>query len=504
MHAEPTSENAILLGSWFASHRQFECAVDTFRDALKADPNSAQLYYLEGLALIGWGHDSEAALPLQESIRLQPEVIKSHLLLATLFERFGQSDKAEEQWRKALEIDPHSTLALEGLSAELLERKDYIGVVGLLQHAPRTETLAINLAKAYGILNYLDAASAVLHEALKISPHSLPLANAESVVLIKQLHYDEATRLLSAAVQQHPGSFEAQLLLFRVLVLTQHIDRARPLAPKLLAQMPHDPSVLYLSGIVERTDGETALAKAHLEEAVSLDPDFFYSRFNLGKVLVILHEWKEAKEQLEKAIALGEIEPEVHYELAMALRGLGEEERAVQEIKQYQDLRKAEEDRLEASMTAAQGDKELEAGNIEQAITQFRSACNTMPDNANYRFKLSVALHKAGDIEGERAELEETVKLDPHLAGAQRQLGYLLSRNGDADGAVEHFKMAVQSAPAWVEAWINLAAELASEAQFEEARKAITIALRLDPANEQARELRDQLTRDATAQKASP
>jgi tetratricopeptide (TPR) repeat protein len=276
------------------------------------------------------------------------------------------------------------------------------------------------------------------------------------------------------------------------------------MAPKLLAQMPHDPTVLYLSGIVERTDGQTALAKAHLEEAVALDPNFFYSRFNLGKVLVILHEWPEAKEQLQKAIALGEIEPEVHYELAMALRGLGEEQLAMQEIKQYQDSRKKEEDALEASMSAAQGDKEMEAGNTQLAIAQYRSACDATPGNPNYKFKLSIALGKAGDIEGERAQLEETIKLDPHLAGAQRQLGYLLSRSGDAEGAVEHFKMAVQSAPAWVEAWINLAAELASETQFAEARKAADVALRLDPANVQARELRDQLARDPAAQKASP
>jgi Flp pilus assembly protein TadD len=94
---------------------------------------------------------------------------------------------------------------------------------------------------------------------------------------------------------------------------------------------------------------------------------------------------------------------------------------------------------------------------------------------------LSVARHKAGDLDGEHAQLEET-ELDSHWAAAQKQLGYLQSRNGDADGAVEHFKMAVQSAPAWVEAWINLAAELAIEAQFPEARKAVAIALRLDPA----------------------
>jgi hypothetical protein len=31
LRAQPTTENAIQLGSWFAAHKQFDCAVDTFR-----------------------------------------------------------------------------------------------------------------------------------------------------------------------------------------------------------------------------------------------------------------------------------------------------------------------------------------------------------------------------------------------------------------------------------------------------------------------------------------
>jgi predicted TPR repeat methyltransferase len=96
------------------------------------------------------------------------------------------------------------------------------------------------------------------------------------------------------------------------------------------------------------------------------------------------------------------------------------------------------------------------------------------------------------------------VKLDPKLAGAQRQLGYLLARSGDAAASIEHFQMAVQDAPGWVDAWINLSGELAEAGQFAEARHAVEMALRLDPANAQAQKLSDQLARDPSAQQANP
>jgi tetratricopeptide (TPR) repeat protein len=504
LRAQPTTENAIQLGSWFAGHKQFDCAVETFRGALKSDPNSAQLHYLEGLALVGSGQETAAIPAVQEAIRLQPEVIKPHLLLANLYERGGNPAAAEEQWKKALAIDPESAIALDEFSHALLARKDYVGVITLLEGAPRTEVFAIRMAEALTELGHLKDANAVLLEAMKLAPDSIPLANAESVVLIKQRSYLEATKLWKYMVARHPGNRAAELPYLRVLVLTEHNDLARPLGLKLLAQTPHDWEVLYLNGVVDYAVGDYAASKAHLEEAVSLVPDFFYSRYHLGVVLVALREWKEAKEHLEKAIALGDTDKKVHYELAMALHGLGESDRAAQELQQYQDYRQSEEANTEAASLTAQADTEFAAGNIKDAVEHYRQACDVSPKNAGYKFKLSIALNKAGDLEAERAQLEQAVKLDPQLAPAQKQLGYLLAKSGDEAGAVEHFQLAVHAAPRWVEAWINLAGALAVEEHFPEARDAAATALRLDPANEQARRLNDQLAIDPAASQSQP
>jgi tetratricopeptide (TPR) repeat protein len=504
LRVHPSTDVAIDAGNWFGSHQQFDCAVQSFRAALKTDPNSAQLYYLEGLALANSQHPDEAVEAVRQSTQLDSKVIKPHLLLASLYEQAGRHDDADKQWKLALAIDPRSELALESFSTALLVRKDYIGVVGLLQHAPRTETLTLHLAEALDALNYLDGAMDVLLEAAKLTPDSLSLAKAESVILIKKRSYLEATKLWRYTVAQHPGNRDAELQYLRILVMTQHNDLARPLGLKLLAQTPHDPEILYLNGVVDRAVGDNASAKAHLEEAVAQVPDFFYSRYHLGVVLVSLHEWKEGKENLEKAIALGYTSAEVHYELAMALHGLGEMDRAAQELQQYQDMKKADEGRLEAAARSAQADDELAAGNIQEAIRHYREACDMAPDDGSVKYKLSVALHRAGDLEGERTQLEAAVKLDPKLAAAQKELGYLLSRTGDAAGAVEHFKLAVEAQPAWTDAWINLAAELAVQEHFEDARKAVAMALRLDPGDAGARELSDQLDHDPAAQQAQP
>jgi Flp pilus assembly protein TadD len=158
-------------------------------------------------------------------------------------------------------------------------------------------------------------------------------------------------------------------------------------------------------------------------------------------------------------------------------------------------MKQAEEDELEANAEASQGDEDLAGGKVQEAIGHYREACNKDPGKAGFKYKLAIALHHSGDNEGERKQLEEAIKLDPNLARAQKQLGHLLARSGDAAGAIEHFQMAVHAAPAWTEAWINLAVELAIQTRFTEAREAVAMALRLEPGNEKAQKLSDQLDR---------
>jgi tetratricopeptide (TPR) repeat protein len=500
LKAHPIADNAVVLGSWYASHKQFDCASDTFRTALKSDPKSAQLHYLNGLALLALRRTDEAQAELENSARLEPGVIKPHLLLASIYEDQGKQPQAEEQWHLALAIDHNAEPALEGLSAALLARQDYPKTIMLLRDAPRTEHLAINLSRAFGQLGYLTDAEHVLSEGLQLHPDSINLTKAMAVVLVRMHRNADAIKLVSDTAKAHPGDVDAQIELFRVLVLLSQYEKARPMAARLLALRPQDSEVLYLSGIIEAEDGNPEQARTHLEQAVKLDPENNDAHYHLGVVEVQLHQWKEAVENLQKSIELQIPLPEAHFELAKALRGLGQPDRAAEEMKTYRQLKKAHDASLAAETAVALADKDLETGKTDEAIAKYREALQAQPDNALDRYKLSVALRKAGDTDSERTELEEAIKYDPKMAAAHNELGFLLARSGDAAGAVDHFRLAVQSAPAWTDAWVNLAAELAVMSRFAEAREAVAKALTLDPDNADARALSDQLARDPAAE----
>lgn len=496
VHAHPDAPAYTQLGMWFGDRKQYDCAAEAFRAALKFEPSSAPLYYLEGLSLYSSGHAEEAVSALQQSIQLN-DALKPHLILGAALDQLHRSAEAKAEWEKALQIEPHSIEAIDWLSKALLAEGDFGAAIALLRSAPVDENLTLRLAQVYDKAGMLDKAAEVLKRALLSHPASLPLSNALTTILVKETLYQDAIRLAAKTARLHPGNLDAQRQYFRLMVVNDDYTMAQPLGRKLLISAPHDFDVLYLNGIMERAGGQFPAARKHLEEAVSLDPNYYNARYNLGVVLAELKDFPGAKEQLEKAIALGATEPEVRFKLASVLRTLGETEAAQEELKIYQQGLQARESHALGVSKAAQGDKELATGDPQKAVAFYREAVGAEPKSTLMAFKLALALDRTGNTDEERTLLEQAIQVDPDFALAQNQLGYLDSRSGDSAAAEEHFRRALHAAPGYTQAWVSLAATLGMESRFPEAQQALASALQLDPKNAEALQLRKDL--DAAA-----
>jgi Flp pilus assembly protein TadD len=365
-------------------------------------------------------------------------------------------------------------------------------------HAHPEPRLYAELAASFEQNKQSACAFQTYTHAIHLYPSSAGLTNALVLFLASHNQLDDAYRLASTFATRYPRDPEAQKVYLRVLVATNDANTASPLARKLLAAAPHDSELLYLNGVLERKAGDDTAARAHLQQSIALTPKFAESHYNLALVLENLHESASAKEQFDQAIALGVNEPEVHLELSKTLRTLGETTAADQQMQIYQQTLQASANREIAAAKTADADQALTAGDAAKAVSLYREALEATPasstqDAAALQYKLSVALARSGDVNGERAAVEQAVQLDPGLAVAQHQLGYLIYSSGDYGTAAKHFQLAVQDDPSFTQAWISLAATLAATSQFAEARDAAAHALRLDPHNPQALELKQRL-----------
>jgi Flp pilus assembly protein TadD len=483
VRAHPDAGAYAELGLWFSENHQAECAAEAYRSGLKLEPESARLNYLLGGSLYAAGNLKEAVARLKGAVRLNPEGLQAHLLLGRALAQLGLNQEAGSEWSAALKIDPNSNAALDGQAKSLIARGDYASVIRNLRSAVRDDKLTLDLAMAYRETGMPDEVEQTLKQGLDTDPDSNALTAALVSLYDNESHYPAATKVAEKLASQKPGDVEAQRIYLRSLVMIGDSDRAVPLGHMLLSLAPHDADLLNLNGVLERKSGDYKEARKHLEEAVALNPNDYNPRVNLGLVLAELNDPAGAKIQLEKALALGSDDPQIHFELAKVLRTLGDTKRAHQQFALYQEKLTQGSARDLAATKAAEATQAIRAGDNRKAASLYRQACAVEPQNARLAYELALALDNLDDRAGERAALEQAIQADPHFVPAQYQLGYMDLHAGDNAGAERQFRLAVEENSDSAQAWTALAAALGAESRFEEARKAVATALRLDPSS---------------------
>jgi Flp pilus assembly protein TadD len=495
--AHPTAENYANLGEWFAGHNRFSCAAAEFAAAFQRKPESASYAYLLGLSSHSGGDEKGATTALKRATQLDSNDIRPHLLLGAIYDKQNQVADAETEYRAALAIDPNSSVALDALSEDFIDRKDYASVIVLLDRpdgsATRTSPQSLNLGIAYAGEARLDDATRVLREGLNDDPNSLAIADELAVVLMLHGREKEAYALLDSVLARHPEDETTQVLYLHILV-TSHGERAPELADKLIASYPNNWEVSYLKGVLEMRDGNFTSARGLMERSIALNPKYDHSHADLGSVLASLGDMESAKTNLIRAIDLGDTEPEVHYNLARVLMRLGNKAQAQEQLEKYRKLKDAESSKAQAAGKAEEGDQAMTEGDAQKAAGLYREAIESDSDEAVLYYKLSRALDKIHDLTGEKTALERAIALNQDLPEAQNQMGFLAVHAGDLAGGESYFRAAVQASPSYVVGWTNLAATLMSEQRWVDARQAVDHALQIDPENAQVRQLSQDLS----------
>jgi tetratricopeptide (TPR) repeat protein len=112
-------------------------------------------------------------------------------------------------------------------------------------------------------------------------------------------------------------------------------------------------------------------------------------------------------------------------------------------------------------------------------ITLYTGTLTKNPDCWMAHYNLGIALNNQGDADGAIAHYRQAVELWPSYAEAHYNLGRLLVQKGQLDEAIAHYEKALETNPADAEAHNNLGATLFANGRVDEAiahyRKALAI-----------------------------
>ena len=265
---------------------------------------------------------------------------------------------------------------------------------------------------------------------------------------------------------------------------------------RALQLRPDDVPTLVWLGSAYLDQGRAADAEPLLVKAQSLQPRLVAALFGLGRVALAKQEYARAIEYLEQARTLDPKALTIHYQLAMAYRGMGDLEKADAHMRQRSpgeirppDPLMTELDGLLESPVAyeVRGAQALDEGQWAAAANHFRKGIALDPDEPSLRHKLGTALAMNGDGPGAFEQFEEVTRRWPRFAKAQYSLGVMLAGAGRHREAIDHLTAAVKSEPSYVEAHLQLGEALRAVGRFEQAVEQYDETIRLDPRVAQAR-----------------
>ena len=378
-------------GDRLRQEREWERAIEVYREALELDPNFAEALAKLGSSYARVGKLSEARTAFFRAYRLAPDSGRVRYALGKFLVSQGQLREAAEHLRSAADLDPDLTqLAAVEISAGQVEQA--------LKRTPRDPKLLILKSRLSFERGDLELSSAVLEKvdrnkldnklSLRLAEQLFWLARSDDAltflnrldlspdeqeeaarILIRFKYNDEGERILkpvtSSSAQlrlgmlyadqsrfqdskealqrltaRDPGNWEAHYYLGAALNSLDQFDQATETLLEALRLRPGQEEIFHQLADVNSRSGQTGKALEWLDKGLKLHPDSFLLHLEKGRILMKGKEIGGALGHLQKALDQRPDHVETHYLLGRLHHRLKDRATARQYFDRFDMLQK--------------------------------------------------------------------------------------------------------------------------------------------------------------------
>jgi len=211
--AEKTPNNDsmyVLLGGMQVANKDLSGAEASLQRAVQLNASNMDAIVLLSKVEMARGDGDRALATAYKSIADNPKKVDAYFFAGTMEELSGRPQKAEEVYRKALQIDPNYAPAANNLAYLMLVNGDNTDIALSLarmarQKMPDSPSAADTLAWVYYQKGLYDSAADLLREALQKSPDNATYHYHIGMVYRKQNNSSAARQHLQRALQINPN-----------------------------------------------------------------------------------------------------------------------------------------------------------------------------------------------------------------------------------------------------------------------------------------------------------
>jgi tetratricopeptide (TPR) repeat protein len=197
------------------------------------------------------------------------------------------------------------------------------------------------------------------------------------------------------------------------------------------------------------TDTPTANRAGSVTDQLSLQDseDRVVALTTEGNQFLSQGDYAEAVKKFEQAVAISPDQEDLHYNLAIALAGLG---KTAEAKKHYEEALRIFPEYAEAHNNL--GNLLMNESKLEEAIGRFREAIKYSPENASFHNNLGSAFGRRGKVAEAIGEFEEAIKRSPTYVEARVNLANAFLSTGRVEDAIGQLDEALRLKPGFTPA----------------------------------------------------
>ncbi len=285
--------------------------------------------------------------------------------------------------------------------------------------------------------------------------------------------------------------------------LRGHVLRTGPRMPDAVSafQRAVDLDPTLLTGWVALGDALLELdrqpdARTAYHRALALDSDCAAAHGGIGRLLLEETQYELAVRSLEEALRIAPQASALRYPLGLAYRGLGNSERALEEMGRRGMLMAQPVDSLLQEVRELpagwrvhlrRGTSFFQEGRYPDALVEFERASVAAPEVATVRLNLGSVLVKLDRRADALPHFEAAAQFDPDTSLPWFNLGVLAAGRGEDRLAVRYYARATDADAGLIDAHFNRANALRRLGEFQTAAQAYRAVLDREPGRTSAR-----------------
>ena len=428
IEADPSSEFLTSgLAELYVKTGRIRDAVLEAQDIIKRDPNNLEAHkllgriYLRSLGDMPGGNGSDNVLKLaieqyERIVKIEPNNIDDRLLLGRLYRLNNDLQKAEDELKTAVQLDPNSEEAITTLALLYSEEGDTAHALQVLSSvsAPgRSAKLYSALGTTYEQRKDYKNAIEAYKKAIQLDRDNLDAIRGLAENLLNDGQIDAALDQYKVIVDANPEDAQTYLRIAEIYRKQEKYDLALESLKKAETMVPDSMEVPYNVALVYQAQGRGDEAAKILQDLLKKTekPDNNYSQSDrsnravfierLGRIYRDQSNYSVAVETFRKMLTLGDESAESGY----------------QEII----------------------DTYREAKQWPQATAAAREGVQKLPNNRDLRMVLDAQLADTGDADKALADVRSLLKgtaEDRAVYVALAQMSTRLKRWDDAEAAL--------------------------------------------------------------------